>query len=112
MKTARLTAALVSILFCHVLLAQPGMPQINTINRNVQDRVGSELNRGQAESAYGRLIKPALTVPATRGQVKSAIYHRSNGVLLQHFADGKAVVWDFSQGAQADEFALPATATP
>jgi hypothetical protein len=44
--------------------------------------------------------------------VKSAIYQRSNGVLLQHFADGKAVVWDFSQGAQADEFALPAPATP
>lgn len=112
MTTARLAAALFSVLSCDVLLAQPGMPQINQINRNVQDRVGSELNRGQAESAYGRLIKPTLTVNATRGQVKTALYQRSNGVLLQHFVDGKAVVWDFSQGAQADEFALPATATP
>jgi hypothetical protein len=112
MNTARLAAALFCVAFCDAVLAQPGMPQVNTINRNVQDRVGSELNRGQAESAYGRLIKPTLTVTATRGQVKTAIYQRSNGVLLQHFADGKAVVWDFSQGAQADEFALPASATP
>ena len=111
MKTARLAAALFSILFCDVLLAQRGMPNLDSINRNIQGRVGSEMSRGQAESAYGRLIKPTLTINATRGQVKTAIYQRSNGVLLQHFTDGKAVVWDFSQGAQAEEFALPAAAT-
>lgn len=102
--------AVLLALYAHAALAQ--MPGADVLRGNIGDRVQSELGRGQAESIYGRLVKPSLTIGATRGQLKTALYQRSNSILLHHFTNGTLLVWDFEQGAQVDELALPAEAVP
>jgi hypothetical protein len=74
--------------------------------------VSSQVGAGQAGSIFGRLVKLDLTVAATKGQIARAIYQPQNKVFLQNFTDGALLVWDFEQGAQIDEFRLPAAAVP
>ena len=92
--------------------AQSQSPGADAVRGAISGRAASELSRGQADSSFGRLVKLSLSVGATKGQFKSARYQQNDHVLLQQFADGTLLVWDFDQGGQVDEFKLPAAAIP
>jgi hypothetical protein len=85
--------------------AQPGMDLIS-------GRVSSQISAAISASVGSRLLKYELSISKTKGQIATAGYQPSNQIFLQHFDNDALIAWDFSTGAQAGEFQLPAGAIP
>jgi len=97
---------------CALAVATPGLGQPSAISapRIITERIESTQGRAQADSIYGRLVKPTLTVNRTRGTLARLVYQRRDHTLIQQFPDGKALLWDLGQGTQCNEIRVPAGA--
>ena len=79
---------------------------------SISRQVGNQIQAAQTGSIYGQLVNLDLVVPDTQRRLASARYQEHDKILIEHFADGTVLIWNFERGAQLGEFRLPPSATP
>lgn len=99
-----------------ILSAILGLLTINQtfaqVDASVRAAVASQVSSAAKGSIYGQLVKLDLAIPETQRQFVSGRFQAFGKILMQHFADGTVLVWDFERGTQVNEFQLTDSAVP
>lgn len=108
---SRILFRLVLAITLGFLASSQASAQVN-IADSVSRQIANQVHAGQTGSIYGQMVKLNLAIPETQRQFQSARFQAFGKILIQHFADGTVLVWDFERGAQVNEFRLADSVVP
>jgi hypothetical protein len=82
------------------------------VGDSVSRAVANQVQSAVTGSIYGQLVPLSLAIPETQRKFVSGRFQAFGKILMQHFADGTVLVWDFERGTQVNEFRLADSAVP